>query len=231
MSNHIDSRKVFVIIPAYNENEVITSVIEDLLPLNYQIIVIDDGSEMPLQSLLNHFPVTVLRHKVNLGQGAAIQTGIEYALLKNSQYIVTFDADGQHSAGDIEKLLVPLENNEADICLGSRFIKGAKHNMSFTRKILIHSARVLNYYLTGIMLTDAHNGLRAMNVKAASAIKIRENGMAHATELLSQIKKNKFRYREVPVHIHYSDYSRKKGQTIWSSFRIFFDLLLNKIFK
>jgi polyprenyl-phospho-N-acetylgalactosaminyl synthase len=231
MSTRIDPGKVFVIIPAFNENEVITSVIKDLLPLNYQIIVVDDGSEMPLQTLLSNFPVSVLRHKVNLGQGAAIQTGIEYALLKNSQNIVTFDADGQHSADDIKKLLLLLENNEADICLGSRFIKGAKHNMSFTRKILIHSARLLNFCLTGIMLTDAHNGLRAMNRNVASVIQIRENGMAHATELLTQIKKNKFRYKEVPVHIHYSAYSRKKGQTIWSSFRIFFDLLLNKIFK
>lgn len=231
MSTRIDTREVFVIIPAYNENAVIATVIEDLLPLNYQITVIDDGSEMPLQSLLNHLPVTVLRHKVNLGQGAALQTGIDYALLNNSQYIVTFDADGQHSPGDIEKLLLPIELNEADICLGSRFIEGAKHNMSFSRKVLIQIARFLNYCLTGIMLTDAHNGLRALSRKAASTIHIRENGMAHATELLTQIKKNKFRYKEIPVHIHYSDYSRKKGQTIWSSFRIFFDLLLNKIFK
>ena len=231
MSTPIEPEKVFVIVPAYNENAVITSVIEDLFPFNYQIIVIDDGSEIPLQSLLIPFNVTVLRHKVNLGQGAALQTGIDYALLKNSQFIVTFDADGQHNPVDIEKLLLPLEKNEADICLGSRFIEGAKHNMSFSRKILIEIARSLNYCLTGIMLTDAHNGLRAFNRKAASSIQIRENGMAHATELLTQIKKNKFRYKEVPVHIHYSDYSRKKGQTVWSSFRIFFDLLLNKIFK
>jgi glycosyltransferase involved in cell wall biosynthesis len=231
MSIPTDHRKVFFVIPAYNENTVIRSVIEGLLPFNYQLIVIDDGSENPLFPVIENLPVIFLRHPVNLGQGAALQTGIEYALSKKADYIVTFDADGQHKASDIEKLLLPLENNEADICLGSRFIKDAQHNMPFARKLIIQTARFLNYCLTGIMLTDAHNGLRAMTRKAGSAIQIRENGMAHATELLTQIKKNKLRYKEVPVSIHYTDYSRKKGQSLWSSFRIFFDLILNKIFK
>ena len=231
MSIPIDHRKVFVVIPAYNEHAVIRSVVNELLPYNFHLVIVDDGSEPALYSLLKKLPVSILRHQVNLGQGAVLQTGIEYALSKNAGYIVTFDADGQHQASDIDNLLIPLVNNEADIAFGSRFMKGGRHNMAFTRKVLIQIARFLNYCLTGMMLTDAHNGLRAMNPKAASTIQIRQNGMAHATELLTQIKKYNLRYKEVPVSIHYSDYSRKKGQTIWSSFRIFFDLLLNKIFK
>jgi hypothetical protein len=103
--------------------------------------------------------------------------------------------------------------------------------MSTRRKLLLQSARYLNYLFSGLLLTDAHNGLRAMTRAAASKLHIRENGMAHATEILSEIKKRKLRYEEVPVTIHYTAYSQKKGQTIWSGFRIFFDLLLNKIFK
>jgi polyprenyl-phospho-N-acetylgalactosaminyl synthase len=231
MSTLTDPKKVFVVIPAYNESAVIESVVHQLLPYNYHLIVVDDGSDTPLFSLFKNLPVTILRHPVNLGQGAALQTGIEYALTKQATYIVTFDADGQHQASDIESLLVPLTSNAADISLGSRFIKGGGHNMTFTRKVLIQIARFLNYCLTGLLLTDAHNGLRAMNRKAASAIRIRQNGMAHATELLTQIKKNRLLYKEIPVTIRYTAYSRKKGQTVWSSFRIFFDILLNKIFK
>jgi polyprenyl-phospho-N-acetylgalactosaminyl synthase len=231
MSTPIDPGKVFVVIPAYNENAVISSVVTELVTYNFHLIVVDDGSEPALHTLLKKSPVFILRHMVNLGQGAALQTGIEYALSKNAEYIVTFDADGQHQASDIENLLLPLTNNEADITLGSRFMKGGKHNMTIARKILIQIARFLNYFLTGLMLTDAHNGLRAMNRKAASTTQIRQNSMAHATELLTQIKKKRLRFKEIPVTIHYTAYSRKKGQTVWSSFRIFFDLLLDKIFK
>ncbi len=231
MSNLINSKEVFVIVPAFNENAVIVSVVSDLLFYKFNVLIVDDGSDIPLALLFRNFPVTILRHTVNLGQGAALQTGIEFALSKGAKYLVTFDADGQHQTNDIENLLVPLTNNAADISLGSRFIKGGGHNMTFVRKVFIQTARLLNYCLTGLLLTDAHNGLRAMNRKAASVIRIRQNGMAHATELLTQIKKNKLLYKEIPVTIRYTAYSRKKGQTVWSSFRIFFDLLLNKIFK
>lgn len=231
MSNPIDPKKIFVVIPVFNETEVIRQVVNGLISLNYKVVLVDDGSDIPVISQLAGLPIHVLRHPVNLGQGAALQTGIEYAISKDADYIVSFDADGQHQTADIPKLLEPLVNNEADITIGSRFISGAKHNMPAGRKIVLQIGRRINYLLTGLLLTDAHNGLRAMNRKAASLIEIIENRMAHATELLSQIKKNKLRYKEIPVTIVYTDYSKNKGQTAWGSFRIFFDLLLNKIFK
>lgn len=206
-------------------------VVAGLINLGYMVVLVDDGSDTPVILQLAGLPVHVLRHEVNLGQGAALQTGIEYALSKKADYIVSFDADGQHQPEDIPALLEPLLNNEADITLGSRFISGAKHNMPAGRKIVLQIGRRINYLLTGLLLTDAHNGLRAMNRKAASLVQITENRMAHATELLTQIKKNKLRYKEIPVTIAYTEYSQKKGQTAWSSFRIFFDLLLNKLFR
>jgi polyprenyl-phospho-N-acetylgalactosaminyl synthase len=231
MSNHINPREVFVVIPAYNENAIIQSVIKELLPFQYNIVVVDDGSVKSLFALLNKMPVYFIRHRVNLGQGAALQTGIDFALSKQANYIVTFDADGQHQASDIDKLLQVLINDKADIISGSRFLEGSSHNMPAKRKALLQIARYVNFIFTGLLLTDAHNGLRVMTREAANKIQIRENGMAHATEILHEIKKKRLRHKEVPVNIHYTDYSTKKGQTLVSSFRIFFDLLLNKIFK
>lgn len=231
MSTPIDSKEVYIVIPAYNEQAVIRQVVNGLINFSYQVVLVDDGSTENLYSLLKDLPIYFLRHEINLGQGAALQTGIEFALSKNAKYIATYDADGQHQVSDIEKLLLPLIDDEADITLGSRFLPGANHNMPAGRRILLQIGRRLNYLLTGLLLTDAHNGLRAMNEKAASAIQITENRMAHATELLTQIKKKKLRYKEIPVSIQYTEYSKQKGQSLWGSFRIFFDLLLNKIFK
>lgn len=225
-----NTKDVFVIIPAYNEHEVIEKVLQALLPFRYTVVVVDDGSSVNLQELLNNFPVFVLRHRVNLGQGAALQTGIEFALSKNAAFILTFDADGQHQPADMEKLLAPLLSGEADITLGSRFITN-NSNTPAGRKLVLKIARFINYFFTGLLLTDAHNGLRAMNRKAAQMIRIRQGGMAHATEIVAEIRKHQLRYKEVAVTIHYTGYSRQKGQTVWSSFRIFFDILLNKIFK
>ncbi len=230
MSSHINPSEVYVVVPAYNEQAVIRNVISELVLCHYNIVVVDDGSKETLNNYLLDLPVFLLHHEINLGQGAALQTGIEFAKEKNAKYIITFDADGQHSAADIEQLLEPLKENKADITLGSRFIEGAQHNMSNKRKQTLQIARFINYLFTGLKLSDAHNGLRAFNQKAFANIKINENGMAHATEFLSFIKKNKLRYKEIPVTIRYTDYSKKKGSTIWSGFRIFFDLLLNKIF-
>jgi len=227
-----DINKTFVVIPAFNEQEVIRDTIENILSFKFKVIVVDDGSAIPLSKVLYGFPATILTHAVNLGQGAALQTGIEYALeMKNAEYIITFDADGQHQSHDIEKLLIPLLRNEADITLGSRFLAGAGHNMPPGRKSLVKFARTLNYFFTGLLLSDAHNGLRAMNRKAASCIHLKQNGMSHATEILSIIKQKKLRYKEIPVQIQYTEYSKKKGQSAWGGFRIFFDILLNKIVK
>ena len=232
MLNQNKANAVFVIIPFYNENTVIREVIEDLLPYNYQIVLVNDGStKSPYNILKDIDSLYFLHHKVNLGQGAAIQTGIDFALQKGAEYLVTFDADGQHRASDIQSLLEPLQNNEADICIASRFLEKGRHNATKGRKITLKVGRWVNYFFTGLFLSDAHNGLRAMNRTAADKFNLKENRMAHATEFLIAIKKNKIRYKEIPATVVYSDYSRKKGQSVFSSIRIFFDLVLHKLFE
>jgi polyprenyl-phospho-N-acetylgalactosaminyl synthase len=230
MSAPVNPSSIFVIIPAYNEGAIIHSVLQKVLPYGYSVVVVDDGSRQDLYAAVKDLPIHFLRHRVNLGQGAALQTGIEYALAKGAEYIVTFDGDGQHEAGDIPKFIDALASGNGDIILGSRFMEEAVHNMSARRRRTLQAARYINYLFTGLLLSDAHNGFRAMNRKAAGSIRIHENRMAHATEILAQVKHQRLRYRELPVHVQYTAYSRAKGQTVWSSFRILFDLLLAKLF-
>lgn len=230
MSRPIDPKSIFVVVPAYNEAEMIRPVVDKLVSFHYSIVVVDDGSRLNLFPLLRGAPVHYLRHRVNLGQGAALQTGIAYALALGASFIVTFDADGQHEGADIGRFIRLLAADKADIVLGSRFMDEAVHNMSARRKITLQLARYINYLFTGLLLSDAHNGMRAMNRKAAEAIRIHENRMAHATEILSQIKDKKLRYAELPVHVYYTSYSRAKGQSVFAGFRILFDLLLAKLF-
>lgn len=222
---------VYIIVPAFNEEPVIGDTLKELLLLDYSIVVIDDASTDNTGNIVKKLPVAYVRHKVNLGQGAAIQTGISYALQKGADYFVTFDADGQHSPSDIAVLLQKLKNDSLDFIFGSRFAADTKTEIRGSRKIVLQIARYLNFLLTGILLSDAHNGLRAFSKKAAESIHISENRMAHATEFLLLVKKNKLKYAEVPVQIRYTDYSKKKGQKNFHSFKVLQDILLHKIFR
>jgi polyprenyl-phospho-N-acetylgalactosaminyl synthase len=231
MSQLPDPKKIFVVVPSFNEETVIESVITDITGYGYSLVIVDDGSKTLLTDKIKNQPLYLLRHRVNLGQGAALQTGIEFALARGAEYIISFDADGQHQASDIKTLVNALAEHDADIASGSRFLSKDNNGIPKGRKRTLQLARYFNFFFTGLMLTDAHNGLRAMNREAAEKLKLKQNGMAHATEILSLIKKNKWKHVEVPVSIRYTDYSKKKGQSVWSGFRIFFELLLDKIFK
>ena len=223
---------VFIILPVYNEStEVLINLIHQLNKLPYKIVIIDDGSNDPLINTLIDYPNTLIRHSINLGQGASIQTGFEYALNNNADYVVTFDADGQHVVNEIPDILNPLLNDQADVVLGSRFIAGSFHNASTRKNIVFKFASIVNRLIIRKKISDTHNGFRGFNKKALKCIKLTENKMAHATELIVQIKKYKLRYFEVPVSVHYTDYSRGKGQTWYDPIRIFFDLILFKFFE
>ena len=148
----------------------------------------------------------------------------------DAEIVIHFDADGQHTATDINKLVEPIINNESDIVFGSRFLNNqSSQNIPFIKKIVLQIARYVNWFYTGILLSDAHNGLRALNKKAISTIVISENKMAHASEILYLTKKNNLRYKEVPVTISYTSYSQKKGQGILNSINILIHLIFKKI--
>jgi glycosyltransferase involved in cell wall biosynthesis len=223
--------EVYIVIPVYNHAEYLKDVIHSLRQAGFaNIIVVNDGSANDIKPFLRGLPITYLEHRVNLGQGAALQTGFEQAKRSGAEFVVTFDADGQHRAEDIDALLLPLQEGTTDVSLGSRFMGLEPSNLAFSRKLLLMGARIVNFLFTGLLLTDAHNGLRALNRKALEKITITENRMAHASEILFEIRDHGLRYQEVPVKITYTEYSKKRGQGALNSVRIFIDLLLYKLF-
>lgn len=202
------------------------------MPYGYNIVVVDDGSAENIEEEISDLPVWFARHRINLGQGAALQTGTDLALRQGAQFLIHFDSDGQHSAADISSLLRPLEKGEADIVIGSRFLNEEdKQAVPGKRRLLLRVARVVNGVLTGIWLTDAHNGFRALTEKAAKAIRIRENRMAHASEILLHIRRKRLRYKECPTHIIYTEYSQAKGQSAFNSINIVIDIIINRLLK
>jgi glycosyltransferase involved in cell wall biosynthesis len=219
---------VFVVIAAYNEAGAIPRVLSDVLRLGYEVVVIDDGSRDETADVTARVGATVLQHRVNLGQGAALQTGIAYALRQGAERIVTFDADGQHRAHDIPKLLEALDRSGADYALGSRFL-GTSIALPSLRRLILKAATVFTRMTTGLRLTDTHNGLRAMTRRGASSINLRQNRMAHASELLDQIARSGLPYVEVPVTIEYSAYSLAKGQRLGDSLAILVDLSAQRL--
>jgi len=216
--------KTTIVIPAFNEEKRIGKVLKSLLKYPYQIIVVNDGSSDNTSKIVKEFgKVKLINNKTNLGQGASIRLGIQLALSSKSDIIVTFDADGQHRASEIKKFIKKI-NAGYDVVLGSRFLKKTK--LPLKRKILLKGSILVERIFLGIKLTDAHNGFRAFTSNAARKIKIRENGMAHASEIIYRIKENGLKYSEIPVNIHYSaDTINKGGNTIVRSFEVLYKLI------
>ena len=216
--------KTTVVIPAFNEENRIGKVLKKLLKYPYQIIVVNDGSSDNTSKIVKKFgKVKLINNKTNLGQGASIRIGIKSALDSKSDIIVTFDADGQHRASEIKKFIKKI-NTGYDVVLGSRFLKKTK--LPLKRKILLKGSILVERIFLGIKLSDAHNGFRAFNSNAARKIKINENGMAHASEIIYRIKENGLKYSEIPVNIRYSaDTINKGGNTIIRSIEVLYKLI------
>jgi polyprenyl-phospho-N-acetylgalactosaminyl synthase len=220
--------EVWVVIAAYNEAKVIGEVIADVKQAGHRVVVVDDGSKDETAAVASAAGALVIRHPINLGQGAALQTGLDFALMHGAQLLVTFDADGQHRASEIAGLIAALTTHGADFALGSRFL-GQAIGQPLARRLLLRAATVFTLITTGLALTDAHNGLRAMTRRGAQAIQLRQNRMAHASELLHQIADSGLAWVEAPVTIHYSAYSLAKGQNLFDAFLIVLDLLARRL--
>lgn len=219
--------KPYIIIPAFNEGKRIGSVLNKVKKYG-TVVVIDDGSKDDTADVAQKAGVIVLQHAVNLGQGAALETGFEYARRKNAQLVVTYDADGQHDATEIPKLVAPIVKNKADIALGSRFL-GATVDMPVVKRLTLQFGIYFVYLLSGIKLTDTYNGFRAMNNKALHAIHLTHNRMAHPAELIELIARHKLRYSEVPVTITYTKDTIKKGLRSGSAVKLAQELIFRKI--
>ncbi|HEX4452152.1 MAG TPA: glycosyltransferase family 2 protein [Kofleriaceae bacterium] len=210
-----------VVIAAFNEAKVICEVISGVVAAGWPVVVVDDGSRDDTAEQARIPGADVVRHGINLGQGAALQTGIDYALRRGAKHIVTFDADGQHAIEDVPALIEAL--GDADIALGSRFLGKQIEGASSSRRVLLRTATLVSNGLSGMKLTDAHCGLRAFRAEAAPALRITKDRMAHASELLRKIKTSGLRVVEVPVTVRYTEHSMSKGQGGMQAVRILFD--------
>lgn len=220
--------RVWVVIPAYNEEKTIAGVIEGLLKLGFSILVVDDGSTDKTYEIVKRYPVASLHHVINLGQGAALETGFEF-LRRNpvADYVVTFDADGQHDPADIIRLVECCATEGVDIALGTRFAAGSKvSDMPWLKRMTLKLGIVITKVFSGLDLTDTHNGIRAFKSVLLNQIRLSQRGMAHASEILNIIGKHHIPYQEVPVSIAYTEYSKLKGQSILNSLNIMWDLLM-----
>jgi glycosyltransferase involved in cell wall biosynthesis len=222
--------QVHVVIAAYNEATVVSRVIMELERAGYPVVVVDDGSKDATAEVARAAGATVIRHPFNLGQGAALQTGIEYALSQSAEVIVTFDADGQHRVSDIGRLVAALADEDAEFALGSRFL-GPSTGLPRLRRLLLKAATLFTRLSTGLRLTDTHNGLRAMSRKGATAIRLRQNRMAHASEFLGQIADSGLRHVERPVTVEYTAYSLAKGQRMRDAVLILLDLFARRLYR
>lgn len=221
---------VAFIIPVYNEEAVVRGVVENVLREYTHVVCVNDCSTDGSAVEIAATDAFLVNHPINMGQGAALQTGIEFArLLPGVRYFVTYDADGQHRLEDVRTMLRTIEETGDDIILGSRFLGQEAVGMTRSKRAVLRMATAFSNAVSGVRLTDTHNGLRVFNRKVAEEIQITMPDMAHASEILEIIAKNKYRYREVPVTIVYTEYSRGKGQSIVNAINIAFDALLRKV--
>ena len=215
-----------MVVPLYNEGPVITSVITALREHFDNVICVDDGSSDNSAELAEEAGATVISHPMNLGQGAALQTGIVYARSrKELEYLITFDGDGQHRVEDVLDMLSYARRKNLAVVFGSRFLD-KRTKPGFRKKVVLKVAVMITRVVTGLQLTDAHNGLRVLRKDAVWQVNLIQDRMSHATEIVHQIARSKLPWREYPVEVLYTDYSRAKGQSLLNSINILFDLIV-----
>lgn len=223
-------KKIYIVIPAFNEEKVIGSTIHALQNEGYSnILVVDDGSVDATAKIAQEAGAEVISHIINRGQGAALQTGIEYAReTYDPDVIVTFDADGQHRPEDIPVLVRPVIEEGFDIVLGSRFLN-KETEVPYLRKLILKSGIIFTRFISNIKLTDTHNGLRALGRKSIDSIQITHRGMEHASDIIDEISRKNLKHTEVPVQIVYSEYSRQKGQKNFGFIKMGIKIIIKKI--
>ena len=231
MSTEQQKGNIWIVIAAYNEEKRISHVIHSLKEQGYpNIVVVNDGSKDKTGAAAEQTGAIVLNHVINRGQGAALKTGMEFALRNNAEIIVTFDADGQHQANEISLLTTPIHHGEVEASLGSRFLD-KKSNVSWHRKIMLKGGAFVIWLFYGIQLTDSHNGFRAIKKDALQKLDLKADRMEHASEILEQIAAKQIKYKEIPVTITYTNYSLEKGQSSLAAFGILWNMIKNKVLR
>jgi glycosyltransferase involved in cell wall biosynthesis len=222
---------VWVVVRCFNEAPVVGEVLRDLRAVFPHVVAVDDGSTDDSFEVIAASGVHMVRHAVNLGPGAALQTGLLYGLLdRDAGWFVCFDADGQHRVSDAVAMVEHARAASLDVLIGSRFL-GRAENLPVLRRHVLRLAATFERVMSGVRLTDGHNGLRVFSRRFAETVDLRLTGMAYASELLEQVHRSGFPYGEHPVTIEYTPYSLGKGQRSLNSINIALDVWLNRLLR
>jgi glycosyltransferase involved in cell wall biosynthesis len=217
--------KSWVVIPLYNEGQVIADVVTQVKSVFPHVVCVDDGSSDNSAAMARSAGAVVIQHPINLGQGAALQTGFDFALTDPAMTdVVTFDADGQHSIEDAQGMVELRRSQKIDVVIGSRFLD-SRTQLGPIKRAVLKVAAFYTRFSTGMSLTDAHNGLRVINRETLQRFRLKQNRMAHASEIVDVFSSLKVTWAEYPTHIVYSAYSKAKGQSLLNSINILVELL------
>lgn len=216
----------WVIVPVFNESEVLKSVLLDLQRHFSNIVVVDDASTDNSQQITESMGVKYLRHPINLGQGASLRTGLEFVRrMTDATLVATFDGDGQHNAADLVDMINILRTSGSDAVLGSRFLGKESTNVPRFRSLVLRLLVSLRKTFLRVKLSDVHNGLRVFSLKSFDHFTIKHDRMAHASEFTKYIRQNKLQCVECAVTIRYTSRSKAKGQHLLEGISVVFDLV------
>lgn len=223
--------QTFAVIPAWNEATRLGEVVKSIQKYVDGVIVVDDGSKDETFLVAKQCGAIALRHALNRGQGAALKTGTEAAILLGADIIVHVDADGQHEPEMIHTLIQPIQDGKADVVFGSRFLGIDPSGMPLIRRLYFPLAKLFNVYLLGVSnrVTDPQSGARAMSATAARQISFHQDTAAHCSEILRNVTRSNLRWMEVPIRVVYTPETLKKGQKFTEAFRILWHLILRGI--
>lgn len=216
----MNKNDVYIVIPAKDEATRIGLVLQKIKIEGYtNIVVINDGSTDDTGKVSEDLGATVLTHIVNLGPGAATQTGIDYAISMGAKVVVTLDADNQHCPTDIKRLLAEMEQKQVDVVIGSRFLE-QDNDVPHIRVFLNKVGNYVTAFFTGLLVTDSQSGFKAMSVDFLEKSRISLSGFEFCTEIISMIKKEKVSYSEIPIKVRYTKESMEKGQHFGNGFKM-----------
>lgn len=220
---------IFVVVPAYNEEKTVSTIIEGIAREGYNVLLVNDGSK---DNTLNfaieskrkyHDNIFIVSHVINRGLGAALKTGMVASLNKGAKYVLTFDADGQHEISDIAKVVEPLQEGKADACIGARPLKDMPISKSFANFVM----NFLTLIFYGRNVKDSQSGLRAFTADAASQINIVSSGYAVSSEFIKEISDKNLRLAEVTITTIYTPETQHKGTDAIVGLKILFKMILD----
>jgi glycosyltransferase involved in cell wall biosynthesis len=220
--------KIFVVLPAYNEEKTIAKVMEDLMKMGFEVVVVDDGSQDNTYNIASNIIQEnnhgfICKHLLNRGLGAALRTGIEASLMEDPDVIVTFDADGQHDPQDILNVSKPIINGDADVVVGKRNFR----EMPLSKKLGNQIMNLITLIFYGIKVNDSQSGLRAFNRKAAESIMINARDYGVSSEIVGEVKRHNLKFKEVTIKTIYTEYSMTKGTNLSEGLKILTKLIMN----